>query len=82
MSEPDMGHEKRWFVLLVQDGNEVKTQNPGAECFTSEREAIAFAKESARDDHDGGEGTVYHVMRTTHTVHATRRITVTVVASR
>jgi len=66
---------KRWFVLLVQDGSECVTQVPQTEAFFTEKEAIAFAKESATQDTDGGEGAVYHVMRTTHFVWAKRRIT-------
>ena len=74
MSEP-----KRWFVLLVQDGSDVITQVPSTESFLSEKDAIAFARDSARDDIDGGEGAIYHVMRTTHIVSSKRRITVQVV---
>lgn len=84
MTEPDApdGHAKRWLVLLVQDGSECTTEDPRQETFMSEREALAFAKESSRNDKEGGEGAVYHVMRTTHTVYAKRRVTVTVVAAR
>lgn len=83
MSEEDHdASTKRWFVLLVQDGGDVVTQNPGNESFLTERDAINFAKESAREDEDGGEGAVYHVMRTTHLVRAKRRVTVTVMPAR
>lgn len=76
------GQTKRWFVLLVQDGSEITTQNPGVECFFSEKEAIKFARESAKEDTDGGEGAIYHVMKTTHLVQAKRRVSVSVVATR
>lgn len=78
MDTDDNPHAKRWLVLLVQDGHEVRTENPRVECFMSEREALQFAKESCREDRDGGEGAIYHVMKTTHTVQARRHISVKV----
>jgi hypothetical protein len=71
-----------WFVLLIQDGNDVTTENPRAETFYSERDAIKFARDSARDDEEGGEGAHYHVMKTTHIVSAKRRVTVNIVKPR
>lgn len=73
----DEARERRWFVLLVIDGSTITTENPGVECFYSEREAIAFAKECARGK-DACDGEVYHVMRSTHFVEAKRRVTVSV----
>lgn len=84
MKQPDgrEGHVKRWMVLLVQDGGEIKTEDPNVECFLSEKEAIKYAKECSRQDKDGGEGAVYHIMKTTHTVHAKRHVTVKVMATK
>jgi hypothetical protein len=79
MSEEFTGKSKRWFVLLVQDNSDVLTQCPGAESFFSESEAIKFAKESSREDESGGDGAVYHVMRSTHIVESKRLISVKVV---
>lgn len=68
----------RYFVLLVTggEGQEIVTQNPKAECFMTEREAINFAKESARQDKD--DDAVYHLMQTTHLVRVKRNIRVSV----
>lgn len=71
---------KRWLVLLVQSGEPVKTEDPRVETFYSEKEAIAYAKESCREDTD--PDAVYHVMKTTHTVQAHRHVSVKVLSIR
>lgn len=82
MDADDDPHAKRWLVLLVQDGTPALTEDPRQECFMSEREALQFAKESCREDKDGGEGAIYHIMKTTHTVHARRHVSVKVATVR
>jgi hypothetical protein len=72
--------KKIWFVLLVQDGTECITQHPKHECFDSEKEALAYARQSSREDTDGGERAIYHVMSTKHIVFAKRRVTVQTIA--
>jgi hypothetical protein len=78
----DDGGTKRWLVLLVQDGEAIATQDPRVETFFSEKEAIVFARNCCRNDNEGGEGAIYHVMKTTHTVSAKRRILVKVASVR
>lgn len=71
-AEQDAGLQERWFVLNFVGDQENVTENPRAECFFTEKDAVSFAKESARADED--QNASYHIMRTVSIVRAERRV--------
>ncbi len=67
--------QEKWFVLNMIPAGANITENPKHECFDTEKDAIAYAKECARGE-DSADNCTYHIMRTIAVVSAVRRISV------
>lgn len=67
--------KEKWFVLNMLPNGANIPENPKHDCFDSEREAVAYAKECAKAEESGDDCT-YHIMRTVAVVSAVRRVSV------